>query len=103
MTAERLTQMKKASRKYNANLNTDLHAFNNKLYTDGYTYYEVNIIKGRWYWKCRNIGECNVRAITYPEGDQVVVVKGPNQSPHQHPLNRERAEAEIVTVSIVFF
>ena len=70
----------------------------NKLFLDGYVYYRRVVIKGRWYWRCHKIGECGATAITYPEGDRVIVAKGPTESPHEHALDREAAEATIVRV-----
>jgi hypothetical protein len=45
--------------------------YGKQLFHHGFVYYKVNIVKGRWYWKCAKFGECSARAITYPEGEEV--------------------------------
>lgn len=69
-----------------------------KLLLDGYIYLKSKTHKGKTYWDCKRVRqrECTARAITMQVREEVVVLKGPRLSPHQHPPNREEAEAENV-------
>lgn len=74
--------------------------FGKKLILGGFVYLRSYCKNGSCYWDCNRLrqGECTARAITtdtHP-GDPVIVTRGPTQSPHQHPPNREEAEAEKV-------
>ena len=69
-----------------------------KLQIDGYMYVRSREAKSKIYWDCRRVrsGECKARAITTAPRDDgsVTVLKGPKESEHTHPPNREEAEAE---------
>jgi hypothetical protein len=77
---------------------------NGLLHFEGFIYIRSQKSKGRVYWDCRKVrsGECKGRAITTePNEDQeVVVLKGPKESPHTHPPNREEAAADVVKEKI---
>ncbi|XP_051171104.1 uncharacterized protein LOC127287979 [Leptopilina boulardi] len=73
-----------------------------QLILDGYIYYKNKINKNRYHWECRKLRlkECTARAIRTYEGGKIVVIKGPEKSPHSHPPNREEAEAETLKTAI---
>lgn len=75
-----------------------------KLCLDGYVYLRSRRAKGKTYWDCRRVrsGECNARAITndpLPE-EELTVLRGPAESQHSHPPNREECAAETVTQTL---
>ena len=62
--------------------------------------------KDRVYWDCRLLRnkQCTVRAVTsVPRSvndDGVVLIKGPDKSPHTHPPSREETKAEELTQTL---
>ena len=60
--------------------------------------------KERSYWDCRLVRskECKARAITNipTAGGTVVVYKGPDESKHSHPPNREKCEAKVAVAGM---
>lgn len=64
----------------------------NFLHISGYLYYGGSGT-GRRYWQCREKSKCNARAITIGDGENLVVRKGPQHSPHSHASNYEEVEA----------
>ncbi|KAK7604826.1 hypothetical protein V9T40_006012 [Parthenolecanium corni] len=71
-----------------------------KLLIDRYVYIRSKTHKGRKYWDCCLVRskQCSARAKTnvIVPGGQIHVFKGPTQSSHQHPPNREECAAEVV-------
>ncbi|KAK3933016.1 FLYWCH-type zinc finger-containing protein 1 [Frankliniella fusca] len=69
---------------------------NKQLQFDRYIYYKVNSKNERTYWTCKRskLKECKAKAITKsgPDG-RIIVVKSSEDSPHEHPPNREEGEA----------
>ena len=62
------------------------------LNVDGFLYYKHS--GGfRRYWCCRKKGVCFARAITDGDDDNLIIIKGPQQSPHNHAPDREEIEA----------
>ena len=54
----------------------------------------IPVIDCRRYWNCRQKGVCFARAITSGYDDDLLVIKGPEQSEHNHAPNREEVESE---------
>ena len=75
-----------------------------KLLIDGYTCYKARAEKGKIYWACRRgkAKECAARAITLERvvDGNIEVIKGPNESKHSHPPNREETAAEKIIAQI---
>ena len=73
----------------------------NKLFINGYIYYHS---KYRTQWECVRLraGECKTRAVTNnpAEGEELVVIRGPSESPHAHPPNFNECKAEKVRSSV---
>lgn len=69
----------------------------NKLHLGGYIYYKSRGRNEKTYWDCRKTKrkECSARAITV-----INVLRGPNESEHSHPPDREEVAAEKVTQRI---
>ena len=68
-----------------------------RLFVDGYMYCRGKKPVGNTnYWECKKLRskECTARAITSTTNGVVTVLKGPNESQHSHPPNREVNEAE---------
>jgi hypothetical protein len=72
-----------------------------KLHVNGYLYLRSRRSKGRVYWDCRLLRgkTCTARAVTSdPEdGGQLQLFKGPDESEHSHPPDREEVAAEVIT------
>lgn len=77
---------------------------NGQLHLDGFIYIRSRSGKSRVYWDCRKVrsGECKGRAVTTEptEDEEVIVLRGPKDSPHTHPPNREEAAADVVMEKI---
>lgn len=69
----------------------------NKLHVNGYIFYRSRLpVKGRTYWQCTRSkdGQCTSRCVTVFINNEVVFRKQPGE--HQHPPDRELAEADVV-------
>ena len=74
-----------------------------KLLVDGYVYVRSRTRGSRVYWDCQRTKrkECTGRAVTNDRaGDELVLYRGPTESPHQHAPNREETEAVRVTETL---
>lgn len=74
-----------------------------RLDIGGYLYIKSFDRNGSTYWDCHKVREkvCKARAITSNADENgLIVVKGPEQSPHSHPPNREFVEAERIKCAI---
>ena len=71
------------------------------LHVGGYVYVRSRTTNGRMYWDCQKVRarECTARAITseIQSHGSVTLIKGPDESRHEHPANGEAAEAEELT------
>lgn len=74
-----------------------------RLDIGGFLYCRSFVRDGSTYWDCMKLRskECSARAVTElnPAGD-VIVKKGPRQSPHEHGPSRDAAEAERIKADI---
>lgn len=74
-----------------------------RLDIDGYLYTRSFVRKNSTYWDCLKLRdkECSARAVTIlnPAGD-IVIQKGPRQSPHQHGPSRDAVDAEVIKVNV---
>ena len=72
-----------------------------KLHVDGYIYVRSRVAKSKTYWDCRQVrsGTCKARAITTESAaaGKVTILKGPKESSHVHPPDREEASADAFT------
>lgn len=70
----------------------------NKLHLDGYIYYKSRVRNEKTYWDCRKTKrkECTARAVTIVNvsDGNIEVLKGPTDSSHSHPPDREEVAAE---------
>ena len=77
--------------------NYEAQVYDKKLTIDGFLYLRSKSKKDKTYWDCKRLRlkECKARAITgeFASGD-IMVLKGPRESPHSHPPNREECEVE---------
>jgi len=65
------------------------------LQIDGFLYYKHSEGKNeKIYWNCQNKAQCSARAITQSTDRAVVVIKGPDKSPHSHAPNREEVKGK---------
>lgn len=75
-----------------------------KLHVAGYMYVRSKSQSGKTYWDCRLVrtNECRARAITNDaESDEdIVLIKGPAESKHEHPPNREESAAAEITARV---
>lgn len=82
----------------------DAERFHEKrLDIDGFMYVFSFDRKASTYWDCSKVRnkECKARAVTSVNHmNQLVVVKGPNESEHSHPPNRDAVEAEKIRLNI---
>lgn len=77
----------------------------NCLILNGYLYYHSRDVgANRQHWVCRRerLKECNARAITNrpKPGEAVIILKGIEQSPHEHPPNHNECAAKKVKRSL---
>lgn len=76
----------------------------NRLFLNGYVYIHSKYDGSRQQWECRRLRlkECKARAVTNrPEpGAPVIVFRGTEKSPHEHPPNFNECEAEKVKISL---
>lgn len=75
----------------------------NRLLVEGFVYVKSRSDGNRTYWDCYKVrrGECKGRATTVSTGgSNFVITKGPRQSQHTHPPNREFAEAEKIKANL---
>lgn len=79
----------------------DAKIVSGKLHISGFVYYKVRSSPGRTYWQCRlgKAKECSARAVmnNFDTPENIVVFKGPADSPHEHPPNVDNTAAEEVT------
>lgn len=74
-----------------------------KLIIGGYIYVRSKPSKNnQFYWDCQLVRrkECKARAITLQTVSELIVLKGPKKSPHEHPPNQDTAKAELVKVNL---
>ena len=75
-----------------------------KLHLDGYIYYKSRTRNEKTYWDCRRTKrkECTARAVTIVNASDghIEVLKGPTDSTHSHPPDREEVAAEKITQGI---
>lgn len=72
---------------------------NNKLLVGGYVYLKWRIVRGKIYWDCCLLPRkvCMAYAITALGPRQILtVLKGSQESPHEHPPNHEECRAKEV-------
>lgn len=74
-----------------------------RLLMDGFVYVRSYQDGNKTYWDCYKLRkhECSARAITvHTSGGNFIVTKGVNESKHDHPPNREYAEAEKIKLNL---
>ncbi|KAJ8670986.1 hypothetical protein QAD02_002245 [Eretmocerus hayati] len=70
-----------------------------KLVIRGFIYVRSKAGKnGKFHWACQKLrnGECSARAVTVQSGEEITVIKGPDESKHSHPADPDEAKAEVV-------
>lgn len=76
----------------------------NKLLLDGYVYVRSRARGDRVYWDCQRTKrkECQGRAVTNQPrpGEEIVVYRGPAESPHLHAPNQEEVSAVRLTQTL---
>lgn len=87
---------------YYCNMDRALKSINDKLYLHGYIYLRSRDQHGKIYWDCDRVRakDCRARAITPQEGVVIIIHRGPDESPHDHPPDREAAETDIVRTGL---
>lgn len=74
-----------------------------KLLLGGFIYVRSKqSTNGNFYWDCQKVrrGECKARAITRTSAAGLIIVKGPEESKHEHPPNQDMAKAEAAVVNM---
>lgn len=67
-----------------------------RLDIEGFLYVKSCNRNESTYWDCSRLRnkECKARAVTtVNHANQIIVLKGPNESRHSHPPNRDQVEA----------
>lgn len=74
-----------------------------RLGIDGFLYLYSFKRKESTYWDCTKVRtkECKARAVTSRNHrNEITVLKGPNESRHSHPPNRDQVTAEEIKIRI---
>ena len=74
-----------------------------RLFLGGHIYVRSKLpVNSRVYWECVKLRnkECTGRAITEVRNGIITVLKGPDESKHSHPPNREVEAAEKIRLKV---
>ncbi|KAJ8685810.1 hypothetical protein QAD02_021603 [Eretmocerus hayati] len=74
-----------------------------KLVIEGFIYVRSKAGQnGKLHWACQRLrkGKCSARAGTVQSGENITIIKGPDESKHSHPAAPDEAKAEIIKLNL---